>query len=367
MSRMYLAAAGSGKTTFLLKKTSDKSKRYLYTTFTNENAKNAQDMLLKKYGCVPSNVIILPWFSFLLEHGVRPFQGAAGFKDTQFTGIQIDPEGHNHYKYTTLRHYCNSSNAIYAAKLPKLALYCNKLSNGAVVNRLHRIFDAVLIDEVQDMAGYDYEFIELLINSDIDIILCGDERQTTYRTNGGAKHKGKTLEWFLQEKKLTDRCPVDRSTLNGSHRCEEAIIQFANKLYPTFPQTESLAKPSSSRHSGVWLVPNSSAQAYSDNYHPVVLRNKSNVKTIDSANVLNFGKSKGRTYDDVLIYPVDDVRKWLSNHELHLTDETRSRFYVAVTRARYSVGIVLPDRIASKLGDTYQVWGAKYIEQALFE
>lgn len=364
---MYLAAAGSGKTTFLLEKTSDKSKRYLYTTFTNENAENARDMLLKKYGCVPSNVTILPWFSFLLEHGVRPFQGAAGFKDTQFTGIQIKPEGHNHYKRPTLRYYCNSSNAIYAAKLPELALHCNEQGGGAVLQRLQRIFDAVLIDEVQDMAGYDYEFIKLLINSDIDITLCGDERQTTYRTNGSRKNKGKTLECFLQEKKLTDRCPIDRSTLNGSHRCEEAIIQFANKLYPKFPQTKSLAKSSSSRHSGVWLVPDSSVQAYSDKYHPVVLRDKSNVKTIDSSNILNFGKSKGRTYDDVLIYPVIDVKKWLIDQEQSLKDETRSRFYVAVTRARHSVGIVLPDKIANKLGSTYQVWEAKYIEQALFE
>lgn len=356
MSRMYLAAASSGKTTFLLEKTSDKSKRYLYTTFTDENAENARDMLIKKYGCVPSNVTILPWFSFLLEHGVRPFQGAAGFKDMQFTGIQIKPEGRNYYKQPALRHYCNSSNAIYAAKLPELALLCNKQSGGAVLNRLQRIFDAVLIDEVQDMAGYDYEFIELLINSDINIILCGDERQKTYRTNGSRKNKGKTLECFLQERKLIGRCPVDRNTLNGSHRCGETIIQFANKLYPTFPQTKSLAKSSSSRHSGVWLVPDSCAQAYSDKYHPVVLRDKSNIKTIDSSNILNFGKSKGRTYDDVLIYPVGSVRKWLSNHEQDLKEQTCSRFYVAVTRARYSVGIVLPDKEANQLNDIYQVW-----------
>lgn len=172
MSRMYLAAAGSGKTTFLLEKTSDKSKRYLYTTFTDENAENARDMLIKKYGCVPSNVTILPWFSFLLEHGVRPFQGAAGFKDMQFTGIQIKPEGRNYYKQPALRHYCNSSNAIYAAKLPELALLCNKQSGGAVLNRLQRIFDAVLIDEVQDMAGYDYEFIEMTKIKTQSILLC---------------------------------------------------------------------------------------------------------------------------------------------------------------------------------------------------
>ena len=199
-------------------------------------------------------------------------------------------------------------------------------------------------------------FLQLLINSDINIILCGDERQKTYRTNGSRKNKGKTLECFLQERKLIGRCPVDRNTLNGSHRCGETIIQFANKLYPTFPQTKSLAKSSSSRHSGVWLVPDSCAQAYSDKYHPVVLRDKSNIKTIDSSNILNFGKSKGRTYDDVLIYPVGSVRKWLSNHEQDLKEQTCSRFYVAVTRARYSVGIVLPDKEANQLNDIYQVW-----------
>lgn len=67
-------------------------------------------------------------------------------------------------------------------------------------------------------------------------------------------------------------------------------------------------------------------------------------------------KSKGRTYDDVLIYPVGSVQKWLSNHEQDLKEQTRSRFYVAVTRARYSVGIVLPDKEANQLNDIYQVW-----------
>ena len=58
----------------------------------------------------------------------------------------------------------------------------------------------------------------------------------------------------------------------------------------------------------------------------------------------------------MLIYPVGSVRKWLSNHEQDLKEQTCSRFYVAVTRARYSVGIVLPDKEANQLNDIYQVW-----------
>lgn len=93
MSRMYLAAAGSGKTTFLLERVSDQSKRFLYTTFTDENAAVAKDMLIEKFGYIPSNVTILPWFSFLLEHGVRPFQESGGFGDVNFGGVCLLKEG----------------------------------------------------------------------------------------------------------------------------------------------------------------------------------------------------------------------------------------------------------------------------------
>ena len=31
---------------------------------------------------------------------------------------------------------------------------------------------------------------------------------------------------------------------------------------------------------------------------------------------------------------------WLQNNNANLTDEARAKFYVALTRARYSVGIV---------------------------
>lgn len=365
MTRMYLAAAGSGKTTFLLQTASNRNKRYLYTTFTDENAEVAKGMLIEKHGCVPSNVTILPWFSFLLEHGVRPFQGVGGFGGVQFNGVDLSREGIRYNKRPALGYFCNSSNLIYASKLPELALHCNKCSGNAVFNRLQRLFDVVLIDEAQDMAGYDFEFRACLMDSGIDVIICGDERQSTYRTNSSNKYKGKSLEQFLCERRLTGKCPIDRNTLNGSHRCEESIIQFANRLYPGFPQTRSLSEICANRHSGIWLVPNSRAEAYVNEYHPVVLRDKSNVKTVSSPVVLNFGKSKGRTYGDVLIYPVKDVRGWLADSKKTLKDQTRSKFYVAITRARHSVGIVIPDKDMDQLRSRYQIWELGYVQQKL--
>ena len=52
------------------------------------------------------------------------------------------------------------------------------------------------------------------------------------------------------------------------------------------------------------------------------------------------GKSKGLTYDRVLIYPTADMLKWIENHSMQLASKTKSKFYVALTRARYSVAVI---------------------------
>jgi DNA helicase-2/ATP-dependent DNA helicase PcrA len=52
------------------------------------------------------------------------------------------------------------------------------------------------------------------------------------------------------------------------------------------------------------------------------------------------GESKGLTFDRVLIYPTGTMKSWMKNHSKTLQPKTRSQFYVAVTRAKYSVGIV---------------------------
>lgn len=70
------------------------------------------------------------------------------------------------------------------------------------------------------------------------------------------------------------------------------------------------------------------------------LREKRTVKVNDGYAVINMGESKGLTYDRVLIYPTSTMRNWMKNHSSNLQLKTRSQFYVAITRARYSVGIV---------------------------
>ena len=71
-NKLIIAVAGSGKTTFLV----DAAKRVkegnvLIMTYTEANETEIRN---KFKGRIPKNVKIQTWFSFLLQHGVKPYQ-----------------------------------------------------------------------------------------------------------------------------------------------------------------------------------------------------------------------------------------------------------------------------------------------------
>ena len=65
MSSLIIAAAGAGKTTFLVKKALEISENVLITTYTDANEQSIRDKFYEINGCIPSNVTIMPWFSLL--------------------------------------------------------------------------------------------------------------------------------------------------------------------------------------------------------------------------------------------------------------------------------------------------------------
>lgn len=71
-------------------------------------------------------------------------------------------------------------------------------------------------------------------------------------------------------------------------------------------------------------------------------KERENVKTEVNASyrVMNFGESKGLSFDRVLIYPTKPILKWLVDNHSELAPTSRSKLYVALTRARYSVAII---------------------------
>ena len=54
---------------------------------------------------------------------------------------------------------------------------------------------------------------------------------------------------------------------------------------------------------------------------------------------MNYGESKGLGFDRVLIYPTQKILDFILKNK-SLDGTSRAKFYVAITRARHSVGIV---------------------------
>jgi ATP-dependent DNA helicase UvrD/PcrA len=74
-NKLIIAAAGSGKTTFLVNRALETtSETVLITTYTEANEAQIKKKIIEIKGYIPQNITIQTWFSFLLQHGVRPFQ-----------------------------------------------------------------------------------------------------------------------------------------------------------------------------------------------------------------------------------------------------------------------------------------------------
>lgn len=350
-NKLIVAAAGAGKTTFLVNEALKiKEERVLITTYTQANEAEIRKKIIEVNQCIPPNIIVQTWFSFLLQHGVRPFQG--GLFEKEITGLILvnSQSGLKYYfkgnpiyfseEKEFERHYFTKDTKIYSDKISKFVFRCNANSAGAVIERLCKIYSHIFIDEVQDLAGYDLELLKLLFKASSNTLLVGDPRQGTYSTNSSAKNKKfkkAAIINFFEDDSLG--IETDTTSLTTNYRCNEAICNLSNKLFTDLPATTS-GNNDTTTHDGAFLVREADIDEYLKTYSPVQLRE--NVKTEVNANfrVMNFGESKGLSFDRVLIYPTNPILKWLADNNSELAPTSRSKLYVALTRARYSVGII---------------------------
>lgn len=356
-NRIFVAAAGSGKTRLLVNEAlSRPESKILITTYTDANSAEIEKRFFEKHGCVPPNVTISGWFSFLLEHGVRPYQGY--LTEKRIAELNFNQGVSALYKAAaTLEHYLDKDGKIYRDKVSKFVCKCNDLSNGRVINRIAGIFDEVFVDEVQDIAGYDLEFVELLMDSRVQVLLVGDPRQGTYSTNDSPKYgkfkRAGIVDYFrLLAKQRTDVL-LDETSLVINHRCHQALCDLSDALFPQFSRSTS-SNARTTEHDGVFLIRDGFIDAYLEAMKPMQLRYSRRTSTSDKAGVMNFGDSKGLSFDRALIYPTKDFVKWLWNRNTELSSDVRAKSYVALTRARFSTGIVISGQINLPGFDVWQ-------------
>lgn len=377
-NKLIIASAGAGKTTYLIDEALKVDKaNVLITTYTENNAREIKSKFLELNKYIPNNVTIQPWFSFLLEHGVRPYQGVIFLDEIRITGMKlvnkhsgIKEEANKQRGYPIsysatepLKYYLSDVNEIYSDKISKFVIECNKQAKDAVIKRLANIYQYIFIDEVQDLSGYDLEIIRLLLQSKAQVLMVGDPRQTTYLTHQPKKHQkysdGKIKDYLSQlPKKIIPE--IDEKTLLYSHRNNQLVCELASKLYPEYPPSKSCECPSwpnslFNSQDGLFLVEKSNKDAYLEETKAVQLRWDAKIQTSSFFQTLNFGESKGLGFDHVLIYPTKKMIEWLSNSSSILESKTRSKLYVAITRARHSVAFLLECE-TERLPEKFKIW-----------
>jgi DNA helicase-2/ATP-dependent DNA helicase PcrA len=359
-NRLLISVAGSGKTTYLIHEALKiRDSQVVITTYTEANEMEIRRKFMEINRSIPGNITIQTWFSFLIQHGVKPYQGAifrgeingmilvsgqSGIKFKTKAGIPIPyAEGKDF-----INHYFSPSGKLYSDKLSKFVIRCNTSTDGQVVDRLSRIYSHIFIDEVQDLAGNDLEIIALLFKSEMKVTLVGDPRQVTYLTHNeklNGKYKDGNIRDFIFERCKSD-CAVDETTLKFSHRNNAEICQFSSRLYPDLPVSLPCSCEScrtvQSGHTGVFLIRPGDVDLYRSQYQPTVLRYQLAVPP-----EWNYGNCKGLGFERILIYPTSPISTYLRNGKLEKVEKGKTKrafdiakLYVAITRAKYSVGFV---------------------------
>jgi len=368
-NKLMVAAAGSGKTTYLVNKACEiNGESVLITTYTEANETEIKKKIIKKMGCIPSNITIQTWFSFLLQHGVRPYQSvlyeslhdeSIGFyltseksgKKLDSQGIPITFYGNPIYwgEKDFKKHYFTKGLNIYSDKISKFVFLNNEKSKNQVMDRIAGIFSHIFIDEVQDLAGYDLELIKLFFKSNSSVLLVGDPRQVTYLTHHSAKFEkysdGQIKKFVENELSKKILCDIDETTLNVSHRNNQLLCNYSAKLYPSLSIPSACTckgcRDNTTDHEGVFLIKPSNIEGYLLNYNPIQLRWNSSTKCNPNFQAMNFGESKGLSFERVLIYPTTNMALWVKDNNSELASEARAKLYVGITRARLSAAIVV--------------------------
>lgn len=341
--KLYIAAAGSGKTTKIIEDSLDTNKKTLILTYTITNEQQIINRIKKKVGIIPSNITVSTWFSFLLKDGIRPYQGSR-FKERIEGIIFVNGQNNNYVKKTSNKYFAKD-NKIYTDKLSECVIELNVNCNGKVFERISRMYDCIYVDEVQDMVGYDLEILKCLIYSRTEVIMVGDPRQCTYSTHSSKKYKkyscGKIDEFLKNECKKLD-IKIDETTLNCTYRNNDIICKFANSLYPERASTNFMRKAEDGSE-GVMIIDKADVEKYLLKFNAVQLRENKKTSVNNEYSYYNFGESKGLEFKRVLIYPTQPMWDWIIDNNTSLKEQSKARLYVAVTRAKNSVVIVRKD------------------------
>lgn len=338
-------AAGAGKTygicseALSLANRDGVDQKILILSYTNRGIDSIKSEIRKQnLGVLSNKIDIMTWYRFILGELIKPYQSVI-FNINEVRSIDFS-EAYgkiNFKKKGTKERYMNALRDIRSNVAGELVCYIEEISKGKNIRRIGNIYSHIYIDEVQDMVGYDLNIIELLMKSNISVTCVGDSKQATFKTNNSTKNKNKSgiNVWdFFQEMIQDNVVEIKRNLV--SRRFNQQICDFANEVFPN-ENNISTCMNEPTEHDGVIILKRSDVGLYYDYFKPTILR--FNCKTLtDGYYAINFGECKGMTFERVLIYPNGVFKDFLLKKKVIGKPQ---KYYVAATRARYSIAFVL--------------------------
>jgi DNA helicase-2/ATP-dependent DNA helicase PcrA len=329
--RVMLAVAGSGKTSYLVNSLTT-NKRFLILTYTINNKENIEKAVAAKFGCIPSNIKIDTYFTFLYWFCYKPFLAA----DVPSEGIYWDrpPESSKYKGLTHIDFYVLNRKWLYYNRISKLLIE-KKIIND-INKRLAKYYDFFFIDEVQDFAGHDFSFLEHITRAETNMLFVGDFFQHTFDTSNDGKVNENLHDDVNSYRERFNKLniTIDSTTLIESHRCSKTVCEFIKERIAikieAKADSETLVR---------FIDQESEADAiFNDQKIVKLFYQEHSCYPCLSA---NWGGSKGLEFQDVCVVLNDTTLKHYTKNTLsQLKAKTKNKFYVACTRTKNNLYFV---------------------------
>jgi len=361
--KLILAVAGAGKT-YTLCNEIDKKKNNIIIAYTNQNIRNLERELYKRFGYMPENTKVMTFHSFVYRYVIRPYEqniahfyGCKGYRSKGL--ILCDPPaqcllGKGGYRYRnpdyesvdTLGHYFKNYK-YYCAYLSKLA---NKTISkdfnliDTAIKNVNSIVDKIYIDEFQDFREEDHKLLLKIITTVDKILLVGDfyQHSVSGKNNSGIPFKLKrpkrelTYQGFIDCMKEQE-IYVDIKSLAKSRRCSCSVCKLVKEKL----NIDIDYCCESDKSAAIRLIDTEEEIKKIINDNNCIKLVNMNSKNYNCA-CINWGYSKGDTYDKTCVVLIKAFYDILENSfSLNgIKQSTINKFYVALTRAKHEVYLV---------------------------
>ncbi|MDD6781552.1 MAG: AAA family ATPase [Bacteroidales bacterium] len=330
--RLILAVAGSGKTTYLVNQI-DLTRRFLIVTYTNNNVNNIRNAIIRKLGYFPNNIKLKSYFQFLISFCFNPF-----VKDKcKANGIYYKqpPKSTNYFKRDNIAFYKTRSGFLYHNRIAKL---CQEAQLTQLISeRLDKYFDCFFFDEIQDLAGHDFDLISKIVPKNAQTIFVGDFYQHTFDTSRDGNQNNSLHNDINKYCKKWQKAgmQIDTSTLSNSWRCTQTTCDYVRNNLGIEIHSQ---KSDDSTILFIDKQENLDTLIHQHNVPMLFLQEHSKYSCFS----MNWGESKG--LDDFIDIGIVLNKKTLAfyqeNKLSQLAPSTKNKLYVALTRAKRNIYLI---------------------------